>query len=197
MAAKRKSSSGSGAGKFLLGFVCAAALCGGAWWWLHHKDAHKIRIADDATSTAESPRPAARKVSPGIASVPEGMGPVAGMPKQDVPEPGFSPSEDAYETGARVYRKRCAGCHGSPVRDGAAGLALQPPAPQLWRAGAAALAVKQPGAIYLAIRDGQPKAGMPSYKGVLADSELWDLALLLKQANEPLPEPVTVTLNSR
>jgi hypothetical protein len=38
---------------------------------------------------------------------------------------------------------------------------------------------------------------MPSFKGVLSDDQMWDLALLLKHANEQLPDPVTSMLKGQ
>lgn len=223
MAARRKSSSGSGLGRFLLGFFCAVLVCGaGAYWYLNYgpgkPSPRQIRLAspEEGVEAAEplageaAKKPSASShAAPESAPVvvtgesaasraPEGMGAVvAEKPahaKPVIPVPPFAPSEDAYEAGARVYRKRCAGCHGSTSKDAPAGLAMTTPASQLWRAGAGHVGALQPGEIYHRIHEGAPKQGMPAFANVLPDSEVWDLALLLQQAGQPLPDPVEAIL---
>jgi len=35
---------------------------------------------------------------------------------------------------------------------------------------------------------------MPSYQHILSDAEIWDVSLLLKNADQPLPDPVKAAL---
>ncbi|MDE1160862.1 MAG: cytochrome c [Acidobacteriaceae bacterium] len=199
--ATRKKSSGSGFGKFLLGFLCAAVIAaGGAWWYLHRgKPITYLPLSEEAPAAVAPVRPVAKKAVPHQAVAPsfESLGKVspdesAAGPVKTIPAPPFAASEDAFEAGAVTYRKRCAGCHGAPGHDAPNGLALPTPAKQFFRAGG--LGAKSAGAIYVAIRDGNHKAGMPAYSGVLPDSSMWDVALLLKAANQPLPDPVVSKL---
>ena len=53
------------------------------------------------------------------------------------------------------------------------------------------------GETYWKIKNGIRLTGMPSFKGVLSDDQMWDVALLLKHANEQLPDPVTGMLKGQ
>ncbi|MFC6645672.1 c-type cytochrome [Granulicella cerasi] len=198
--ATRKKSSGSGFGTFVLGFLLAAVIAGGAWWWFNHQ---KTALTEPFGSASEPPvtTPVATSaVKPHAKPAPEfeSTGPVQTAQDESpktVPEPPFAASEDAFEAGAATYAKRCAGCHGAPGHDGQAGLAMATPAKQLFHD--SNLSKRSAGAIFVAMRDGKPKAGMPAYSGVLSDSAMWDIALLLKASSEPLPEPVVAKLNAK
>nr|WP_232298871.1 cytochrome c [Granulicella tundricola] len=108
--------------------------------------------------------------------------------------------EDVFESGAKVYTARCAACHGTPAHDGSLATSTSPPALQLWRKRATGTAVGdsalEPGEIYSKTRYGIPHTGMPAYKAQLSDTQIWQIALLLKSANQPLPDPVRALLTS-
>ena len=38
---------------------------------------------------------------------------------------------------------------------------------------------------------------MPSFQGVLTDDQMWDVALLLKNADQQLPDPVVAILKGK
>ncbi|MGI8770704.1 MAG: c-type cytochrome [Acidobacteriaceae bacterium] len=111
----------------------------------------------------------------------------------------FGASEDAFEGGARVYRTECAGCHGTPGRDVPYAHYMYPAAPQLWkkhgRLGVVGASDDETGETYWKVANGIRLTGMPSYSHILSDTEMWQVSLLLKNADKELPLPVTQILN--
>ncbi len=77
---------------------------------------------------------------------------------------------------------------------------MHPPASQLWRKRAHSEIVgvsSQPsGEIYARIENGSLLAGMPAYAHLLSERQIWELSLLLKNADQPLPDPVLQILNA-
>ena len=51
-----------------------------------------------------------------------------------------------------------------------------------------------PGETFWKVKNGIRLTGMPSYQHILSDAEMWDVALLLKNADQPLPDPVKAIL---
>jgi thiosulfate dehydrogenase len=109
-------------------------------------------------------------------------------------EPPFGISEDVYEAGAHLYRVDCARCHGTPSHDAPFAAQMHPPASQLWRprghGPAVGVSAKAPGEIYARIENGNLPAGMPAYAHILSERQSWEISLLLKNADQPLPDPV-------
>lgn len=116
-------------------------------------------------------------------------------------QPPFGVSEDVYEGGAKVYRAQCASCHGTPGHDVAFAKRMYPPAPQLWkkhlRSSVVGVSDDEPGVTYWKVANGIRLTGMPAYDHVLSDTEIWQVSLLLKNADQPLPEPVMSTLTAK
>lgn len=111
----------------------------------------------------------------------------------------FGTSEEAYEAGAKVYVAQCASCHGTPGKDVAYARWMYPEAPQLWKKHAHGTVVgvsdDEPGETYWKVKNGIRLTGMPSYEHVLTTSQMWDVTLLVKNADQVLPDPVTAILN--
>jgi mono/diheme cytochrome c family protein len=108
-----------------------------------------------------------------------------------LPQPPFGISEDVFESGAHIYKARCAQCHGTPGRNAPA--SPQPAALQLWKKGihgGIGVSAKDPGDTFEKTRDGIEHTGMPSYHRLLTDTQIWQVTLLLKNADQPLPDPV-------
>lgn len=112
----------------------------------------------------------------------------------------FGISEDVFESGARVYRAQCASCHGTPGHDVAFAKHMFPSAPQLWKGhgthGVVGVSDDEPGETYWKVANGIRLSGMPSYSKVLTDAEMWQVSLLLKNADKELPGPVAAILGS-
>jgi thiosulfate dehydrogenase len=116
------------------------------------------------------------------------------LEKKDAP---FGTSEDVFEGGAKVYKAQCAGCHGTPGHDVPFAKAMYPDAPQLWKKhsnGVVGVSDDEVGETYWRVSNGIRLTGMPSYRKVLSDTEMWQVSLLLKNADKELPLPVTQIL---
>jgi mono/diheme cytochrome c family protein len=68
---------------------------------------------------------------------------------------------------------------------------MYPKAPQFWvpRKGSSVLGVSNdpPGQTYWTVFNGIRLTGMPEFSSTLTDTEIWQVALLLANANKPLP----------
>jgi thiosulfate dehydrogenase len=109
-------------------------------------------------------------------------------------KPPFGIGEDVYEGGAKVYRAQCAACHGTPGHDVGYAKHMYPVAPQLWKKHAKGNVVgvsdDEPGETYWKVANGIRLTGMPAYDHVLTDTQMWQVTLLLKNADQQLPDPV-------
>lgn len=187
--ASGKSRSGSGGSggfvKFFLGFVFAfVVLFVGAWVYL--------KFGNPPVATADKPFPLEAQIV---------RAPLNARIDSQMQQPPFGISEDVYETGAMVYKQQCASCHGVPGKDVAFAKNMYPRAPQLWKkhshGDVVGVSDDEPGETYWKIKNGIRLTGMPSFKGVLNEDQMWDVALLLKHANEQLPDPVTGMLKGQ
>ena len=177
----KKGSSG-GFGKVFLGFVLGvAAVAAGLFGYL--------KFGALPVAVADKPFPYEKEVV---------YLPLSSRIDRELKNPPFSISEDVFESGARVYRAQCASCHGSPGHDVAFAKHMFPSAPQLWRGhgthGVVGVSDDEAGETYWKVANGIRLSGMPSYSKVLTDAEIWQVSLLLKNADKELPGPVAQIL---
>lgn len=95
--------------------------------------------------------------------------------------------------GAHVYVVRCAVCHGTPNEKSSFAQWEYPTAPQLWIGhgnGVVGVSNDPAGASYWKVANGIRLTGMPSFQHLLTTTEMWQVALLLQQANHPLPPAI-------
>lgn len=170
------SSSAGAAGKTVLAFVLGAGAAACAGYLYLHSAPQKPAAP---TPAASPPLPASR------------ARPAQPAPPKSRPAAPFGISEDVFEAGARLYSGRCASCHGTPKSDAAS----TPPAPQMWREARRATSRQAAGDLYTEIAAGAPEKGMPAYASALTDTQIWQIALLLKNADGDLPDPVIDLLN--
>jgi mono/diheme cytochrome c family protein len=101
--------------------------------------------------------------------------------------------------GARVYREQCATCHGFHGKPSTIAAHMFPNAPQLWQKhhGVDVVGVSDDpvAETYWKVANGIRLTGMPAYKEILADSEIWQVSLLLANADKPLPPEALTQLN--
>ena len=120
---------------------------------------------------------------------------------RELQQPPFGTSEDVFETGAKLYATSCASCHGTPGHDAPFAKWMYPQAPQLWKkhpeGNVVGVSDDEPGESYWKIKNGIRLSGMPAYQHIYSQSQMWDIALLLKSADQPLPEPVLHLLQAR
>jgi len=125
----------------------------------------------------------------------------AHIEKANVPAPPIQPSEENYVAAAKLYRDNCAGCHGVPNQP--------PPAIAGDFFPDATLMFKNKGVTddppqvsYWKVKNGIRLTGMPTFKDILNDTQIWQLALFVANADKlpdsaknlllPGPTPPTV-----
>ncbi len=99
--------------------------------------------------------------------------------------------------GAQVYREQCAACHGQYNRPSSYGSHMFPRSPQLWAPhghGVVGVSDDPPGETYWKVKNGIRLSGMPAYNHVLNEAQMWQVSLLLSQADKPLPAGVLAVL---
>jgi thiosulfate dehydrogenase len=115
--------------------------------------------------------------------------------------PPFEPNQSVYEAGASVYREHCASCHGTPTKDVESAKWMYPQAPQLWKKheGSDVVGVSddEPGETFWKVKNGIRLTGMPAYSYMLSEEQMWDVSLLLKVADKPLPDSVKAALSAK
>jgi mono/diheme cytochrome c family protein len=175
---------GGGWGKVLLGFVLGLVAVGLGV-------AGYLRWGSPPVAVADKPFPFEKA----IVSVP-----LDARIASQMQTPPFGTSEDVYEGGAHVYRAQCAACHGTPGHDVPYAKHMYPAAPQLWKRHAKGDVVgvsdDEPGETYWKVANGIRLTGMPSFDHVLTDTEMWQATLLLKNADQQLPDPVMQILTA-
>lgn len=117
---------------------------------------------------------------------------------QEMPKAApIEPSATNLEAGAHVYRQQCAACHGLYGRPSSFAVRMYPQAPQLWAPhgdGVVGVSDDPPGETYWKVANGIRLSGMPSYNKVLNETQMWQVSLLLANADKPLPVSVLTLL---
>jgi thiosulfate dehydrogenase len=92
--------------------------------------------------------------------------------------------------GAQIYRDQCAPCHGFHLKPSAFGPHMYPAAPPLWEkhpdSDVVGVSDDPVGETYWKVANGIRLTGMPSYRDVLTDTQIWQVSLLLSGADKPL-----------
>lgn len=102
----------------------------------------------------------------------------------------LEPSETNLEAGAHIYRQQCAVCHGLYGRPSSYAKAMFPNAPQLWEPhghGVVGVSDDPAGETYWKVDNGIRLSGMPSFRTMLNSNQMWQVSLLLANADKPLP----------
>jgi thiosulfate dehydrogenase len=176
-----KKSGGGGTGKLFVGFLLGViAVIGAAYAYL------KIGNLPVAVTDAAFP------LEKEIVKVP-----MESRIEREKKEPPFGTSEDVFEGGAKVYRAQCASCHGTPGHDVGYAKHMYPSAPQLWKKhgrNVVGVSDDEAGETYWKIANGIRLTGMPAFGKVLSDTEMWQVSLLLKNADKEMPDPVVKLL---
>ena len=123
----------------------------------------------------------------------------ARIDRELVKTPPIQPDEGAFIAGAQVYRDQCAVCHGIHGKPAVFGSHMYPDAPPLFEMHhhgeetMMGVTDDPPGETYWKVANGIRLTGMPSYKGILSETEMWQVSLLLANADKPLP-PAAVAI---
>ena len=120
--------------------------------------------------------------------------------KREAPDKApIEASAENLTAGAHIYREQCASCHGVQGHPSQFAKTMFPGAPQLWERhhGGAVVGVSDDpaGETYWKVKNGIRLSGMPAYKSLLNDTQMWQVSLLLSQADKPLPAEATATLS--
>ena len=108
----------------------------------------------------------------------------AALKKEAPKEVPLKADEATYSAGARIYRRNCAMCHGlpnQPVLAPAKG--MFPPPPQLFKT--EDMVTDNPaGVTFWKAKNGIRLSGMPGFSASLSDEQLWQVSLLLANADK-------------
>jgi thiosulfate dehydrogenase len=110
------------------------------------------------------------------------------MPKT-VPVPADEPN---FTAGAQVYRENCAVCHGLPGGTPTSiARGMYPKPPKLLEG--TGVTDDEPGETYWKVSNGIRLTGMPGFNESLSQTQMWQVSLLLANANK-LPDAVKTAL---
>lgn len=166
-------------GRFILGIVIGLILAPAiVWGW--------FRYGHPPVAVADKPLPFERQ----IVKVPLH----ARIDSEMIQTPPVEASEQTFIAGARIYRENCASCHGLHGQPAVFAKHMFPAAPALWEAHHNGTVVgvsdDPPGETYWKVANGIRLSGMPAFKQILSDTEMWQVTLLLANADKPLPPEV-------
>ena len=118
----------------------------------------------------------------------------AHIEKQKIPESPVVADEQSYLAGAEVYKHNCAVCHGLPDQPRtniAQGMFPRPP--QLFHG--TGVTDDPASETYWKAENGIRLTGMPGFKGRLTETEIWQVSVLLANADK-IPPSVKAALAS-
>lgn len=98
----------------------------------------------------------------------------------------IQPSEANYLAGADLYKQHCAVCHGVPLTPKTAIAAGMYPHPPLLFEGKG-VTDDEPGESYWKIFNGIRLSGMPGFSKSLSETQMWQIALLVANADKLPP----------
>jgi mono/diheme cytochrome c family protein len=163
--------------QFIFGFIAALTLiaAGGLGY---------VELGLAPVATASAPLPFERLIA--------GIALNARVNKEAPKSSPISASDEVYAAGARIYRNNCAVCHGLPGRDQTAIAKGEfPKPPELFKG--KGVTDDLAGVTYWKVANGIRLTGMPGFSGSLSSEEMWQVSLLLSNADK-LPATVRTAL---
>jgi thiosulfate dehydrogenase len=163
-------------GRFVFGVILGVLLVPvSIWAWLHW--------GHPPVAVTDPPLPFERQITHGALNT---------RIEHEMPaSPPIQADESAFVAGAGIYRDQCAACHGFYGKPSAFAAHMFPGAPQLWEkhhnGSVVGVSDDPPGETYWKVANGIRLSGMPSFKTVLTDTQIWQVSLLLANADKPLP----------
>lgn len=110
------------------------------------------------------------------------------LDKQPHPQPLVPADETNLIAGAKAYKEQCAVCHGLPDEPkSAVSKGMFPDPPQLFHG--VGVTDDEPWETYWKVENGIRMTGMPGFKGQVGEKEIWQVTMLVKNANK-ITEPV-------
>src|SRR3984893_16178976 len=116
----------------------------------------------------------------------------AHIDKANIPPPPIQASEDNYVAASKIYKDKCAECHGLPDQTPPEIAGNMYPDATLMFKGKG-VTDDPPQESYWKIKNGIRLTGMPTFKGILDDKQMWQLALLVANADK-LPDSAKAQL---
>lgn len=116
-----------------------------------------------------------------------------------IANPPIQVNDENLAAGAQVYSDQCAACHGYQGKPSSFGPHMYPAAPPLFEmhhhGSETMMGVTDdpPGETYWKVANGIRLTGMPSFKQVLTDTQMWQVSVLLANADKQLP-PAAMTI---
>jgi thiosulfate dehydrogenase len=108
--------------------------------------------------------------------------------------PPIPADEKNFLAGAQIYRDDCAACHGFHGKASVFAKHMYPSAPQLWEthrnSSVVGVSDDPPGETFWKADNGIRLSGMPAFHDVLSETQIWQVSLLLANADKPLPPDV-------
>jgi mono/diheme cytochrome c family protein len=180
-----KKSGGGGFGKLVLGFILGVVAVGlGLFAYL--------KFGPLPVAVSDTPFPMEKELV---------RLPLNARIEREVKTAPFGSSEDVFEAGAHIYKTNCANCHGTPGHDVPYAKFMYPNAPQLWKKhgknGVVGVSDDEAGETYWKVANGIRLTGMPAYGPVLSDTQMWQVSVLLKNADKEMPDPVMKILEGQ
>jgi len=109
----------------------------------------------------------------------------------------IQPSAQVYIAGAHIYAEKCSVCHGFHGKPSTIGESMYPAAPPLWEkhhsSSVVGVSDDPAGETYWKVANGIRFTGMPEFRSQMTNDELWEVSLLLADADKPLP-PAAVSI---
>jgi mono/diheme cytochrome c family protein len=119
--------------------------------------------------------------------------------REMVKNPPLQVDETTLVAGAHIYSDKCAVCHGFHGKPSAFATHMFPSAPPLWEkhrhGDVVGVSDDPPGETYWKVANGIRLTGMPAYKELLSEPEMWQVSILLANADKPLPPAAVAILN--
>ncbi len=161
--------------RFIFGVLIGLVLIPvGAWLWFSY--------GHPPVAVADAPLPFERQIT-GV--------PLNARIDRELPKTvGAEPTEATFVAGAHIYREQCAFCHGVSGSASQVGKHMFPDAPGLWEkhhGEVVGVSDDPPGETYWKVANGIRLTGMPAYKDVLSETEMWQVSVLLANADKPMP----------
>lgn len=172
-------------GRFLLGLILGIVLVPlGVLGW--------FRWDHPPVAVADPPLPFEKQ----IVSVPLH----ARIDREMVKTPPIQADEDNLVAGAQIYSDHCAECHGYHGKAADIAQHMYPHAPQLWEkhhnGDVVGVSDDPPGETEWKVANGIRLTGMPAFDHILSDTQMWQVSLLLANANKPLPPAAILMLSA-
>jgi thiosulfate dehydrogenase len=115
----------------------------------------------------------------------------ARVDRELIKTPPIQPDENNLVAGVQVYVDQCATCHGLGRKPSSFGDHMFPAAPPFWQKhhnnDVVGVSDDPPGETYWKVANGIRLTGMPAFDKVLTDTQMWQVSLLLANADKPLP----------